>query len=73
MYTQCILYLKDSYRLKHFHRQEFVECYIFSLSKFSVFKRFVHDTVVSPSGTSVEFCMLYYSKSMRCETKSDNI
>ena len=45
----------------------------FSLSKFSVFKRFVHDTVDSPSGTSVEFCMLYYSKSRHCETKSDNI
>ena len=28
------------------------------LRKFSVFKRFVHDTLVSPSGTSIESYML---------------
>ena len=33
---------------------------IFFLRKFSVSKRFVHYTVVSPSGTSVESYMLYY-------------
>ena len=35
---------------------------IFFLRKFSVFKRFVHDTLVSSSGTSVESYMLYYPK-----------
>ena len=34
---------------------------IFSIRKFSVSKRFIHDTVVSPSGTSVESYMLYYT------------
>ena len=33
----------------------------FSLRKFSVFKRFVHDTLVSSSGTSVESYILYSS------------
>ena len=33
---------------------------IFFLRKFSVFKRFVHYTLVSSSGISVESYMLYY-------------
>ena len=32
----------------------------FLLRKFSVFKRFVYETLVSPSGISVESYMLYY-------------
>ena len=34
------------------------------LRKSSVFKRFVHDTLVSSSGTSVESYMLYYRAKM---------
>ena len=42
---------------------------IFSIRKFSVSKRFIHDTVVSPSGTSVESYMLYYPCFLSPEVK----
>ena len=55
--------LKGPYMIQQFNRQEFQwSPFIFLLRKFSVSKRFVHDTVVSPSGTSLESYMLYYPK-----------
>ena len=48
--------LKDWCVIQQFHRQEFQwrVLVFFSPRKFSVFKRFVHDTLVPSSGTSVE-------------------
>ena len=56
------VFLENLCMTHQFDRQEFQwrVLVLFFLRKFSVFKRFVHDTLVSSLGTSVESYMLYY-------------
>ena len=45
---------------KSFTFRNFSGALAFFLTKFGVFKRFVHETVISPSAILVESYMLYY-------------
>ena len=55
---------------KSFTFRNFSGVLAFFLRKFSVFKRFVDETVTSPSGFSVESYMLYYPI-FRCKTEKE--